>query len=262
MMVRRISRLNFLVEVLLVASLLLFWAIVPGQANQLQAIQERGRLIVAVKDDLRPLGFRDSQGNLQGLEIDLARRLAGAIVGNEGAIELRPVLNRDRLNWVTSHQVDLTIAQVTATIPRNRLVTFSVPYYADGTSLVSRQINRLQELGQGLVAVLPNSSAIAEIRHRFPGVSLLTVNSYADALAALEAGRAIAFAGDTTVLAGWVQTYPSYRLFANVGLYNYNLAVVMPKGLQHNSLHQQVNDTIRQSQDWLRERINFWGLPE
>lgn len=39
-----------------------------AQAGTLKEIQQRKKLIVAVKDNLPLLGFRDENGNLQGLE--------------------------------------------------------------------------------------------------------------------------------------------------------------------------------------------------
>ncbi len=70
------------------------------QSAELEEIERRGELIVAVKDNLRPLGFRDANGKLQGLEIDLARRLAEELLGNPDAVVLQPVTNRDRLTVV------------------------------------------------------------------------------------------------------------------------------------------------------------------
>jgi len=96
-----------------------------ASAADLEKIKQRGSLIVAVKENLRPLGFRNTAGNLQGLEIDLAKRLAAEILGNPEAVVLQPVSNRDRLSVITDNKVDLTIARVAATAARSRLVDFS-----------------------------------------------------------------------------------------------------------------------------------------
>ena len=101
----------------------------PSWAAELAAILRRGHLIVAVKDNLRPLGFRDGTGQLQGLEIDLARRLAQDLFGTTDAVILKPVTNNNRLPAVLSGEVDLAIANVTTTANRLRLVNFSQPYY-------------------------------------------------------------------------------------------------------------------------------------
>ena len=59
-----------------------------AQAGTLREIQQRKKLIIAVKDNLPLLGFRDETGNLQGLEIDIARQLATEIFGNAESVQL------------------------------------------------------------------------------------------------------------------------------------------------------------------------------
>ncbi|HBB32325.1 MAG TPA: ABC transporter substrate-binding protein [Cyanobacteria bacterium UBA9273] len=231
---------------------------------ELEEIQKRGELIVAIKDNLRPLGFRDGAGNLQGLEIDIARRLAAELLGNPDAVVLQPVMNRDRLNVVLEGKVDLTIARVTLTDSRTRLVDFSIPYYLDGTGLVTKDnsINQLRDLAKGTIAVINGSSTIAVVRYTLPDSKLVGVDSYEEARSLLENGGANAFAADTSVLAGWVQDYPEYRLLS-ARLSGEALCVVMPKGLQYNQLRRRVNEAIArwQAEGWLAERAAAWGLP-
>jgi polar amino acid transport system substrate-binding protein len=240
----------------------------PANSATLRDIQRRGALVVAVKDNLRPLGFRDDRGNLQGLEIDLAKRLARDLLGREStredAIDLQPVRNSDRLNAVISGRVDLAIAQITTTNSRSRLVEFSIPYYADGMSLVTKNLATTSEITNQSIAVINGSSTAGEIKFRFPQAQLVLVNSYQGAKEMLDRGEAIAFAGDTSVLTGWVQTYPEYRLFSRLELYSNSLAIAMPKGDQYQDLRQQINILITryQQEGWLQERIRYWGLSE
>lgn len=247
---------------LLVASVFSLLAL-PASAAELAEIEVRGYLTVAVKDNLRPLGFEDAQGNLRGFEIDLARRLAEEILGDPNAVRLKPVMNTERLEVVLTGKVDLTIAQVSQTAARSRVVLFSPHYYLNRIAFVTKnnKINRLSDGKQGKIAVLNQSSAIAEVRFHFPDVQLVGVDSYQEALSVLEAGKAVAFAGDETVLAGWTQEYPDYHLLPErIG--GEALAVVMPKGLQYSSLHQIVNETIRQLKQsgWLQQKAQEWGL--
>lgn len=236
----------------------------PCFASDLQTIQQRGRLIVAIKDDVRPLGFRDANGRLQGLEIEVAQRLAQELLGRKDAVEWQPVVNRDRLTAVMDGKADIAIAHVTGTPLRSRLVSLSVPYYLDGTALISRDasIQRLADLEKRSIAVLEGSSAIAILRYRLPDANLISVASYQAAHALLEKGDAIAFAGDATVLAGWVHEFPAYRLLSPT-LSAEPLCIVMPKGLQYNDLHTRINQIIARwtAEGWLRERAAHWGLP-
>ena len=236
----------------------------PSSAAERKEIQQRGYVTVAVKDNLRPLGFRDANGNLQGLEIDLAQRLAQDLVGKPNASRLQSVANRDRLSVVLEGKVDLTIAKVTATASRARLVSFSNPYYFDGTALLTRDasIQKLSDVAKGKIAVLEGSSTIATVRYILPTAQLVGVASYQQALLLLETGAASVVAADASVLSGWVKEYPQYKLLPTL-LGAQPLCVVMPKGLQYDELRQRVNAVIARysAEGWLQQRAAYWGLP-
>lgn len=236
----------------------------PAAAADLQTIRKRGYLIVAVKDNLRPLGFRTATGQLQGLEIDLARYVAQALLGRADAVEFRPVANRDRLDWVEDGRVDLAIARITATASRARLVNFSTPYYLDGTGVMvqSPALQRLDDLAGRQIAVLSGSSTIASLRFLLPSAQMVGVASYQEAAALLEAGTIDGFAADASLLSAWVQQAPEYRLLPS-RLSAEPLAIALPKGLQYEELRQRVNAAIAQGQTsgWLPARIRAWGLP-
>jgi polar amino acid transport system substrate-binding protein len=233
-------------------------------AAELEQIKNRGQLIVAVKDNLRPLGFIDQSGNLVGLEIDLARRLAQEILGDAEAVKLQPVTNQNRLKVILEDRVDLVIARVTDTPSRRRLVDLSPYYYLDGTGLITKNpsINNLEELGKAKIAVLYNSATIAVIRSKLPKAQLIGVNSYQEALNLLEINQADAFTGDLTILTGWKQEYPQYKLLP-ARLSGEALCIVIPKGLQYQELREKVNQAVSnwQQSGWLQERIEYWGLP-
>lgn len=266
-----LSKLHLLISatifgVLIFALIALIITSIPQSATaaELSKIQRRGYINIAVKDNVRPLAFRDAKGNLQGLEIDLAQRLATDLLGKPNGGKLTPVANRDRLSMVLNGKVDLTIARVTATASRSRIVSFSMPYYLDGTLLVTKDtsLQRLKDLAQKKIAVLKNSSTIANIKFYVPSAELVGVESYEEGRSLLEKNTAIAFAADATILTGWVQQYPQYHLFS-IKLSTEPLSVVMPKGLQYDELRRKVNGAIADylSTGWLQQRIAHWGLP-
>ncbi|MBE9099108.1 transporter substrate-binding domain-containing protein [Vacuolonema iberomarrocanum] len=236
----------------------------PAHAADLDTVRQRGHFVVAVKDNLRPLGFWDDAGNLVGLEIDIARRLAAEILGDETAVVFEPVANRDRLPMLTEGEVDLVVARLTLTEARSRLVSFSQPYYLDGTTFVTRNpaIQSPQNLRGRQVAVLEGSDTIAVVRSRLPSAQLVGVTSYTEALEALEQGTIDAFAADASVLTGWVQEYPSYRMLPALWA-GEALAIALPRGLEHQELREAVNAALQrwQEEGWLDERIRYWGLP-
>lgn len=236
----------------------------PAIAATLPEILERGRIIVGVKDNVRPLGFVGENQELQGLEIDLARQLALEWFGDRNAVEFIPLENADRLEAVLAGEVDFVIANLAATDSRSRVVQFSRHYYLSGTGLISKNpdIQSLGDLSHRKIAVLENSVAIAVTRYELPKAQLVGVTSYQEAYQKLESGEIDAFAGDTAILSGWVQEYPQYRLVVSF-LSGDALSVAMPKGLQYSGLHLIMNETISRwvRSGWLRDRLQQWGLP-
>lgn len=102
-LVQQIKHLPRLLRYLLLISAAIFFCIsyvnnntqLSASAAELPKIQRRGYMSIAVKNNLRPLGFSDANGNLQGLEIDLATQLAVDLLGKPNAVKLQPVANRD-----------------------------------------------------------------------------------------------------------------------------------------------------------------------
>lgn len=236
----------------------------PTQAAELTKIRQRGYLIVAVKDNLRPLGYRNGDGNLIGLEIDIARQLAKELLGDADAIVFKPVSNKERLKVILDHQADIAIAKITNTVPRRRIVNFSPHYYLDGTGVITKNpnIKSVQDLATAKIAVLYDSATIAVIRDRLPQAELVGVKSYQEALQLLETSEAAAFTGDITTLTGWIQEYPTYQLLPE-RLSGEPLCIVMPKGLQYEELRSKVYQTLLSWREsgWLQERINHYSLP-
>ncbi|MGG6294519.1 transporter substrate-binding domain-containing protein [Leptolyngbya sp. AN02str] len=235
----------------------------PVLAADLVEIRQRGFLIVAVKDNVRPLGFRDSTGELAGMEIEIARRLATELLGRSDAVVFQPVSNQERISTLLADEADLVIAQLSITEGRARLVDFSQAYYLDRTAFVTRQpsLGQISQVRRGRVAVLQNSSTVQLVRSRLPNARLVEVASYQQAKEVLDLGQADVFAADSSVLTGWVQQFPTYRLLPERWA-GEPLAIAMPRGSQYRTLRQQVNAAIDQwKQDgWLAEQIETWGL--
>ena len=230
----------------------------------LETIQERGYLIVAVKDNWRPLGFIDEQGTLTGFEIDIASRLAEVLVGDATSVVFYPVANRDRIPAVLAGDVDIAIAGIANTPMRQRVIHFSEPYYLDGTALITNnpQIRDISDLSTAAIALIEGSDAVSHINYRLPFATLVGVSSYQAALETIESNTVSAVAGDVTVLTGWIQENPEYSLLPSI-LTAEPLAVVTPKGLQYDSLRRSIDAAINEwhAEGWLEERATYWGLP-
>jgi polar amino acid transport system substrate-binding protein len=251
-------------RIFLVLGLTLFCLTPAASAETLKGVRQRGRLIVAVKDNTRPLGFKDRQGRLQGLEIDIAQRLSTEILGRSDRVELVPIKNQDRLQVLFDRRVDVTIARLGINRGRSRVVEFSQPYYQDGTGILTNSIKvrKLADLAGQSVAVIQSSVSSYPVAEQVPGVKLVPVGSYEGAKRLLDEGKIVAFAADYSLLVGWMQEFPQvYRLLPEK-LNVESLAIAMPKGIQHRELREFVAGAIDRwkKEGWLQERIRYWGL--
>jgi polar amino acid transport system substrate-binding protein len=251
-------------RICLALGLTLFCLAAPVSAETLKGIRQRGRMIVAVKDNTRPLGFKDREGRLQGLEIDIAQRLATEILGQADRVDFVPVSNKDRLQVLFDRRVDVTIARLGVNRARSRVVEFSKPYYVDGTGVLTNnaQVKKLANLVGQPVAVIQSSVSLYPLAAQVPGVKLVPVGSYEAAKKLLDEGKVVAFVADYSLLVGWVQEFPQgYRLLSEK-LNVESLAIAMPKGLQHRELREFVAAALDhwKKEGWLQARIRYWGL--
>ncbi len=98
-------------------------------------VMERGRVIVGVKADYKPWGFRNESGEIVGMEIDMAKEVADAM-GVE--LELVAVQSSNRMQFLEQGKVDMFIATMSDRPDRRKIVGIpQPPYYTSGTNVMS-----------------------------------------------------------------------------------------------------------------------------
>ena len=98
-------------------------------------VMERGKLVVGVKADYKPWGYRNSDGELVGMEIDMAKDVADKM-GVE--VELVPVQSSNRMQFLEGGKIDLMIATMSDRADRREIVGIVGPnYYTSGTNVMS-----------------------------------------------------------------------------------------------------------------------------
>ncbi len=107
-----------------------------AQNDRFKKVLERGKVVVGVKADYKPWGFRDTDGKLVGMEIDMAQDVADAL-GVE--LELVPVQSSNRMQFLEQGKIDLMIATMSDRADRRKVVGIPEPnYYTSGTNVLSK----------------------------------------------------------------------------------------------------------------------------
>ena len=94
-----------------------------------------GKMVVGVKADYKPWGYRDQSGAIVGMEVDMAQAAADAM-GVE--LETIAVQSSNRMQFLEQGKIDMMIATMSDRPDRRKLVGIVQPnYYTSGTNIMS-----------------------------------------------------------------------------------------------------------------------------
>lgn len=109
----------------LLTAALLFTQIGVARADQLQDIEKRGVLRVAVPQDFPPFGSVGTDLQPQGYDIDMATYLAHQM---KLKLQLVPVTSANRVPYLQTNKVDLVISSLGKNPEREKVIDFSRAY--------------------------------------------------------------------------------------------------------------------------------------
>jgi len=171
-------------------------------ADVVDEIKARKLLLVGVKTDYKPYGYLSSSGQIQGIEIDLAKDVAEKLKVD---LKLVPVISSNRIEFLEQGKIDLMIATMTDKPERRKRIWASEPhYYSSGTNVIALKeldLNQWEELSNRKVCGINGAFYNESIKKKF-GAKLVIFKKTANALRALEAGNCIAFVFDDSFIAG------------------------------------------------------------
>ena len=197
----RWSKLPHLLAGALLAVGLLALGSHKANADALATIKQRGTLIVGVKADYPPFGFRAPSGKIEGIEPTLAADVAKSLGVK---LELVPVVASNRMQFLEQGKIDLMIATMTDTPERARVVDIVHPdYYASGYNLMlpkSMHITDWKQLNGKPVCGIQGAYYNKEAAQQF-GIHVVAFTGTAEALTALKQGRCVGFIYDDTSIA-------------------------------------------------------------
>ena len=217
--------------------------------NTLNDITKRGSVIIGVKTDAYPFGFKDKNGKYAGYDVDLANMIGEKIFGEKGKVKFVPVTASDRMMKLFTEDVDMIIATMSVTPSRLQILDFSNPYYIAGESLLVRKgskIKGLRDLNGRKAIIVFGTSSESSLRAAVPNVSIIGYKTYAEAVKGLKQGKADAIVSDDTILIGLSLKDGSLVLLPK----RYSrepYAVAFRKGQESEDLLRVVNDVIEEA---------------
>jgi polar amino acid transport system substrate-binding protein len=159
-------------------------------------VLERGKVVVGVKADYKPWGFRDPSGKIVGMEVDMAQDVADTLGVK---LEVVPVQSSNRMQFLQQGKIDLMIATMSDRADRRKVVGVPEPnYYTSGTNVLAAKkhgFKKWQDLTGKPVCGKQGAFYNKIVEQRY-GVKIVAFVGNAEAKQALKDGRCVAWVYD------------------------------------------------------------------
>jgi len=173
-----------------------------AHAGEMSTIKSRGTLIVGVKADYPPFGYRDPSGKIVGIEPTLAADVAKRLGVK---IDYVPVNASNRMQFLQQGKIDLLIATMNVTPEREKIVWFIKPYYyASGYNVMlpkTLKVAKWPDLKGQPICGIQGTYYNKDVQEKY-GAHVIAFTGTSEALTALRQGRCIGFLFDNTAIQG------------------------------------------------------------
>lgn len=173
-----------------------------ASADVLDDIKKRGKLVVGVKADYKPFGFREPSGKIIGLEPDLADDVAKKL-GVQ--LELVPVVSSNRMEFLNQGKIDLMIATMSDNAARRKVVQVIEPlYYSDAVNVLQKKgtpIKSWDDLKGKKLCGTTGAFYNKDITQKY-GPEIISFDGSEKPLLALKNGDCVGYLYDQTFIVG------------------------------------------------------------
>jgi general L-amino acid transport system substrate-binding protein len=200
------------VKALLAATAVAAAAVVaPAHAGKtLDSIKQRGQLVCGVNTGLAGFSAADSQGNWSGLDVDICRAIAAAILGDGSKVKWVPLNAQQRFTALQSGEVDILSRNTTWTLTRDASLGlhFTNTTYYDGQGFmvpVKSKVKSAKQLKGQTVCVQSGTTTEKNLtdfsRANKLDIKPVVFEKVEAATGAYFAGRCVAYTTDASGLA-------------------------------------------------------------
>lgn len=196
--------------------------------SRIAEVIERGTLRVGVLDGFAPWSFRNPSGEMQGIEIDLAKSVADAL-----GVKLEPVVvaTSNRMQFLQQGRIDLIIGGMYDTAERRKVIGIIEPaYWTSGPTLMAKKgtIKEWGDIAGKPVCGTQGTFYNKEAETKF-NAKIIAFVTDTEATQALRSGKCVAWIyDDTTIMANLAsEGWEDYEMPVPV-LYNNPWAAAVP----------------------------------
>ena len=185
-------------------------SISSANASTLEDTKERGTLRCGVSDGLPGFSAPDDEGNWQGLDVDVCRSVAAAVLGDADAVEYVSLNAVERFTALQSGEVDVLSRNTTWTTTRDTTlgINFAGISFYDGQGfMVSRDlgISNASELDGAAICIQAGTTTELNLADYFRANDMefdpIVFDTSEQTVGGYQAGRCDVLTSDTSQLA-------------------------------------------------------------
>ncbi|HOS98176.1 MAG TPA: transporter substrate-binding domain-containing protein [Deltaproteobacteria bacterium] len=185
-----------------------------------EKVKKSGVVRVGMMYNSIPAAYFNDKNEWVGFDVDVAEevvRRIGASMGRELKAERVKVNNKTRISFLTSDQIDMSVANMTHKRERDRTIDFSITYFFDGQKILAKkgQFKSLKDFkGKKLASQQGTTSEknAMELLKRLGDKNYMkNVISFQDepsCFLALQQGKVAGWTTDSTILLGYAAKEP------------------------------------------------------
>lgn len=182
-------------------------------ARPLEEIVRQGTLKVGVNPNFPPMSGYGAENRLVGFDVDVAESIA-ARMGVK--LQLVPTEAAQRVPFLLSGRIDMSLGALTITPERQALIDFSIPLHSEAMGVITtdrlpaRSWRDLDRPDITLVNMRGNQS-VELLREKLPRPRRLLVDGNADTIRAIAQGRADALVENVDFFIAFTRNYPDTK---------------------------------------------------
>ena len=236
----------------------------PSQQSGLKKIRARGVLRVGYLADRRPFAFFNEQGELVGLDVELAHVLARSL---GVSVEFMPLDLATMFGRLNEGYCDIIMSGIVMTPARSEVVRFSSPYLDINVAFVVEDYRRrefgsyeaLQKLKAPKLAILNVPYFIDFARERLPHAELVVLNS-AEEFFQSKGKNLDGFIYTAEEGSAWSLLYPQYTVVVPPPAITVPLAYPIARGDQELADYVSVLVDLQKRDGTLKKLYDYWVL--
>ena len=201
--------------ILIILTLVTFVAGNQALATTLEDVKAKGFLTCGISEGVPGFSIPDSSGRWVGFDVDMARAVAAAVLGDGDKVKFVPLASKQKIVAVSSGQVDLTSRTTTWTMKRDAKqgVDFTTIVFYDGQGFMVPKktgVTSAKQLNGATVCVTAGTTTELNLADfaRANGLKIeaLVFDGKKEAFGAYTSGRCDSFTTDFSQLASFRTT--------------------------------------------------------